>query len=288
MKSKQKNATTKIIKVVVISILFLTVLAAGMFFSGFPLVDKIIGDENETNMDIVVRTVGYDQFMQRASDIVSKVDVTKKIDGYFSCKEENIYEMLFLFNLDFLTEDAIKQLMDENIIKDSALANGESARYASELIGIYEEKREFGGGNDMICYDDFCLSDVNLNLVKFLKKETKKIKFLREYHDFIVNDGTLSSMPDDKVVHLNSLKLSEYAIGLQYIIWSTYQFTNYQFQIYGSEVRRNADVEKQLNAMDNKMGNESSNLLFLKKSRYDIWFSLGVTQYIDKKFPEKK
>ncbi len=288
MKSKQKNATTKIIKVVVISILFLTVLAAGMFFSGFPLVDKIIGDENETNMDIVVRTVGYDQFMQRASDIVSKVDVTKKIDGEFSCKEENIYEMLFLFNLDFLTEDAIKQLMDENIIKDSALANGESARYASELIGIYEEKREFGGGNDMIYYDDFCLSDVNLNLVKFLKKETKKIKFLREYHDFIVNDGTLSSMPDDKVVHLNSLKLSEYAIGLQYIIWSTYQFTNYQFQIYGSEVRRNADVEKQLNAMDNKMGNESSNLLFLKKSRYDIWFSLGVTQYIDKKFPEKK
>lgn len=288
MKSKQKNATTKIIKVVVISILFLTVLAAGMFFSGFPLVDKIIGDENETNMDIVVRTVGYDQFMQRASDIVSKVDVTKKIDGEFSCKEENIYEMLFLFNLDFLTEDAIKQLMDENIIKDSALANGESARYASELIGIYEEKREFGGGNDMIYYDDFCLSDVNLNLVKFLKKETKKIKFLREYHDFIVNDGTLSSMPDDKAVHLNSLKLSEYAIGLQYIIWSTYQFTNYQFQIYGSEVRRNADVEKQLNAMDNKMGNESSNLLFLKKSRYDIWFSLGVTQYIDKKFPEKK
>lgn len=288
MKSKQKNATTKIIKVVVISILFLTVLAAGMFFSGFPLVDKIIGDENETNMDIVVRTVGYDQFMQRASDIVSKVDVTKKIDGEFSCKEENIYEMLFLFNLDFLTEDAIKQLMDENIIKDSALANGESARYASELIGIYEEKREFGGGNDMIYYDDFCLSDVNLNLVKFLKKETKKIKFLREYHDFIVNDGTLSSMPDDKAVHLNSLKLSEYAIGLQYIIWSTYQFTNYQFQIYGPEVRRNADVEKQLNAMDNKMGNESSNLLFLKKSRYDIWFSLGVTQYIDKKFPEKK
>lgn len=287
MKSKQKNATTKIIKVVVISILFLTVLAAGMFFSGFPLVDKIIGDENETNMDMVVRTVGYDQFMQRASDIVSKVDVTKKIDGYFSCKEENIYEMLFLFNLDFLTENAIKQLMDENIIKDSALANGESARFASELIGIYEEKREFGGWNDTICYDDFCLSDVNLNLVKFLKKETKKIKFLDEYHDFIVNDGTLSSMPDDKAVHLNSLKLSEYPIGLQYIIWSTYQFTSSQFQIYGPEVRRNADVEKQLQR-DRKMNDEASNLLFLKKSRYDIWFSLGVTQYIDKKFPEKK
>lgn len=283
MEKNQRKSKGKLKKFIAITTLSSATLVGGMIFSDFPLVDKIIEKEEET--DIVERKIGYEEFMKRASEILAKVDVTKKVDGYFSCTEQNIYELLFLYNMDFLTEDAIKRLMDEDIIKHSATENGESAQFASELVGIYEEKREFSSWKDGIFYEDLCLSDINLNLVKTLKEKTKGTKFLDEYYNFIKNDGVLAFMGEEDKEHLNTLPLSKYPIGLQYIVWSTYQFTNGQIQAYNLE--EDECIREKLEGMNHKIYGRDQ-LSFLRESKYDKWFSLGITQYIDENFQKIK
>lgn len=274
----------KRIKNVVIGITAIVgVSLVGLTLEGFPLVDiiKVKMGLEEKKQDNIKKDVTYEKFMARADEILSREDVltgTDSMGQIFSCSESDIYCQLFLFNIDCLTPDAVKQLMEENIIDTNMEKNVESAMNATAVIEANEESLFCLWEEPKMKNEDFCLDNVNLNLVKYVCEKSSQPNFYQDYHEFSLNRKVFDDIPDDNDIHLNKLKYEEYPMSSKYILESTYTSTRIKMEsVSGKE----ENFSTAMNDLDYIIGGQNP-YLHVEDSNYDFWYSIGVTQVLEK------
>ena len=193
---------------------------------GFPLINVI----KEKNEDLeqpkcnIEKKVTYEMFMNRANEILSKVDITKKVHDLYNCTEEEIYYLLFLLNHDSLTEDAVKQLMDEKIIMNNAYDCGQRIGNSSNLVCVYDvyekwqlDMSEMAG---YLTMRDFCLGEANADFCNYLIDNITSEESYLEYYNYIVYNGDLKNYHYEGMGSVEGLKFKELPMESKMLIYS--------------------------------------------------------------------
>ena len=250
---------------------------------GFPLINVI----KEKNEDLeqpkcnIEKKVTYEMFMNRANEILSKVDITKKVHDLYNCTEEEIYYLLFLLNHDSLTEDAVKQLMDEKIIMNNAYDCGQRIGNSSNLVCVYDvyekwqlDMSEMAG---YLTMRDFCLGEANADFCNYLIDNITSEESYLEYYNYIVYNGDLKNYHYEGMGSVEGLKFKELPMESKMLIYSL-DFYIQQVSLNGAE-----GYEDKFDEVTNVlMINDDCVLNSLRDSKYDQWFSMGITQVLEK------
>lgn len=250
---------------------------------GFPLINVI----KEKNEDLeqpkcnIEKKVTYEMFMNRANEILSKVDIRKKIYDLYNCTEEEIYYLLFLLNHDSLTEDAVKQLMDEKIIMNNAYDCGQRIGNSSNLVCVYDvyekwqlDMSEMAG---YLTMRDFCLGEANADFCNYLMDNITSEENYLEYYNYIVYNGDLKNYHYEGMGSVEGLKFKELPMESKMLIYSL-DFYIQQVSLNGAE-----GYEDKFDEVTNVlMINDDCVLNSLRDSKYDQWFSMGITQVLEK------
>lgn len=250
---------------------------------GFPLINVI----KEKNEDLeqpkcnIEKKVTYEMFMNRANEILSKVDIRKKIYDLYNCTEEEIYYLLFLLNHDSLTEDAVKQLMDEKIIMNNAYDCGQRIDNSSNLVCVYDvyekwqlDMSEMAG---YLTMRDFCLGEANADFCNYLMDNITSEENYLEYYNYIVYNGDLKNYHYEGMGSVEGLKFKELPMESKMLIYSL-DFYIQQVSLNGAE-----GYEDKFDEVTNVlMINDDCVLNSLRDSKYDQWFSMGITQVLEK------
>lgn len=250
---------------------------------GFPLINVI----KEKNEDLeqpkcnIEKKVTYEMFMNRANEILSKVDIRKKIYDLYNCTEEEIYYLLFLLNHDSLTEDAVKQLMDEKIIMNNAYDCGQRIGNSSNLVCVYDvyekwqlDMSEMAG---YLTMRDFCLGEANADFCNYLMDNITSEENYLEYYNYIVYNGDLKNYHYEGMGSVEGLKFKELPTESKILIYAL-NFYIEQVSLNGAE-----GYEDKFDEVTNVlMINDDCVLNSLRDSKYDQWFSMGITQVLEK------
>ena len=250
---------------------------------GFPLI-KVIKEKNgdlEQPKCNIEKKVTYEMFMNRANEILSKVDITKKVHDLYNCTEEEIYYLLFLLNHDSLTEDAVKQLMDEKIIMNNAYDCGQRIDNSSNLVCVYDvyekwqlDMSEMAG---YLTMRDFCLGEANADFCNYLMDNITSEENYLEYYNYIVYNGDLKNYHYEGMGSVEGLKFKELPMESKMLIYSL-DFYIQQVSLNGAE-----GYEDKFDEVTNVlMINDDCVLNSLRDSKYDQWFSMGITQVLEK------
>lgn len=279
MKKKNwKKAGNITIGIIIIFVFIVAIL----IITDFPLVNMIkekTGKAEKPKYDIE-QTVTYEMFMNRAEEILSKADVTKVVNDLYSGTEEEVYYLLFLLNHDSLAENAVKRLMDEKVIMNSAYDCGQGIGALSALVNSYDLNQRFGIETDgYMSMRDFCLGEANADFCNYLLEIPESEQAFLEYYNYVVNDGDLTNYTYDGEGSVAGLKFRELPTESKVLIES---LAYYIEQVCMNEADGYESYEEELRKVF--ILNDDSVFNSLKHSKYNEWFASGVTQFLEKHF----